>query len=161
MTSTQFMEVIEKSAKRNDGGHTVEAVWRAISSEINKNGNKVLCEPTSDLRVFKANSLDDTYQNIVKNLLRIDLETIKKEIKKIAVVPMQIGTDSQYFGNSQESCEEGLSLKRNSTQLYKGNKEGLYDPASKRCHADMDIPIIDDPGDTKRRIIPTVSLIKK
>jgi len=76
----KFMEVIERSTKRSDGGHTMEGVWRKVYTEINKFGSKIICENSKELESFKGMTLEDTYTNVVKNLLNIDMETLQKEI---------------------------------------------------------------------------------
>eukprot|EP01022_Parablepharisma_sp_SALTPOND_P026573 TRINITY_DN64417_c0_g1_i1.p1 TRINITY_DN64417_c0_g1~~TRINITY_DN64417_c0_g1_i1.p1 ORF type:complete len:702 (-),score=94.90 TRINITY_DN64417_c0_g1_i1:1527-3632(-) len=76
----KFMEVIERATRRSDGGHTMEGTWRKLYTEINKFGNKILCEKTQELEAFKGTNLEETYNNVVHNLLNIDMETLHKEI---------------------------------------------------------------------------------
>ncbi len=81
MPADKFMDIIDKATKKSDAGHTIEATWRKVYTEISKFGNKIICEKSPEFQAFKGENLDDTYNNIVKSLLNIDMEALQKEIQ--------------------------------------------------------------------------------
>jgi len=174
----KFMEVIERAAKRNDAGHTIEGTWKKIFIEINKFGNKIFCEKVKEFEPFKGITLEDTYYSIVKNLLNIDMEELQREIREGAyvenkedknnsvkfiedskVVPMtDIVSNGEFEGGlrvGKKAITKEHKLKRKAYLIDRGD-------SNKRLKTDNESKdLLDGMTEGKKRVLPSFEFTKK
>ena len=66
------MEAIDESWKNET--KTIEMVWKKIFLEMRKHAHKILCEKSEDMAKFKGRNMEETYENIVQNLMNVKLD---------------------------------------------------------------------------------------